>query len=467
MKKLLFALFVLTNFTASFGQTILNSRPLELKKSRNNHQILTAVNLRKDIFAFASDKEKVNVLKYNKFLFFSDSIFINRPEKEYEFMAGYSFENNGNPCIYWASEDFKKLQSVTFDFENKTTKITDFQFAFIDESILNTFSKNNFFYILTLPKNDDQLKIYALRKGERYEKTIDFSAYKFTDGKGKTVSFNELILQNGLEMIDSKTLNPLFQTVGKSKMYIEGNQMILTFDATSQTQVLKIDLNAFSVSEQIIPQQMLVKTGKSNSYFHQNKLYQLKVNAEELAVTAIDLKSGEILKKYYADTKDTISFRNSPLLSQTGSQSGKPIKNTKKFLQRLDASEVGISVYQTKNATMLTVGGVKNVNTTGGILLGITAGSAMIATGAGGDISSFFNDGTLQSNYFEGLFDAKFEHQNVAQLPLAFDAIFQFLSENDVTLQSVFAFENYYILSYYDSKKKEFVMRKFEDASDF
>lgn len=467
MKKLLFALFVLVSFTDSFGQTILNSHSLELKKSQNNHQILTAVNLRKDIFVFASDKEKVTVLKYNKFLFFSDSISINRPEKEYKFMAGYSFENNGNPCVYWASEGFKKLQSVAFDFENKTTKITDFQFAFANESILNTFSENNFFYILTLPKEDDKLKIYALRNGKAYEKTIDFSSYKFVEEKGKTINFNDLIVQNGLELIDSKTLNPLFQTVGKSKMYIQGNQMILTFDATSQTQVLKIDLNTFSVSEQIIPQQMLVKTGKSNSYFHQNKLYQLKVSAEELAVAAIDLKSGEILKKYYADTKDTISFRNSPLLSQTGSKNGKPIKNTKKFLQRLDVSEVGLSVYQTKNQTMLTVGGIKNVNTTGGILLGITAGSAMIATGADGDISSFFNEGTLQSNYFEALFDSKFEHQNVAQLPIAFDAISQFLDENNVKLQSVFPFENYYILSYYDSKKEEFVMRKFEDASEF
>ena len=467
MKKLLFALFVLMTFTASFGQTILNSHSLELKKSRNNHQILTAVNLRKDIFAFASDKEKVTVLKYNKFLFFSDSISINRPEKEYEFMAGYSFENNGNPCVYWASEDLKKMQSVMFDFENKTTRVDNYQFAFANESILNTFNENNLFYILTLPKEDNKLKIYALRKGKAYEGTVDFSAYKFTDENGKTTSFNQLIRQNGLEMIDTKVLNPLFQTVGKSKMYLEGNQMILTFDATSQTQIFKVDLNTFSVSEQIIPQQMLVKTGKSNSYFHQNKLYQLKVNAEELAISAVDLKSGEVIKKYYADTKDTISFRNSPLLSQTGKQNGKPIKNTKKFLQRLDVSEVGISVYQTKNETMLTVGGIKNVNTTGGILLGITAGSAMIATGAGGDIGSFFDEGTLQSNYFEGLFDDKFEHQNVTQLPLAFDAISQFLGENDVTLQSVFPFENYYILSYYDSKKKEFVMRKFEDVSEF
>ena len=51
-------------------------------------------------------------------------------------------------------------------------------------------------------------------------------------------------------------------------------------------------------------------------------------------------------------------------------------------------------------------------------------------------------------------------------MPLAVDFISQFINENDVTLQSVFPFENYYILSYYDSKKKEYVMRKFEDISE-
>ncbi|WP_199732242.1 hypothetical protein [Flavobacterium macacae] len=466
MKKLLFALFVLSTFTNSIGQTLLNSHPLELRKSRVNHQILNAVNLKKEIFAIASDKETLTVLKYNKFLFFSDSLSISRPDKEYEFMAGYSFENNGNPNVYWATEDFKKLQSVTFDLENKTTKVADFQLRLTGETILNTFSENNFFYILALPEKEESLKIYALRKGQLYEKAIDFSAYKFVDEKGKATSFTELIRQNGLQMIDTKALNPLFETVGKSKMFVEGNKMILTFDSSERTQVLQIDLNSFSIYEQLIPQQILVKSGKSNSYFHQNKLYQLKTNAEELALAAVDLSSEETIKKYYADTKDTISFRNSPLFTQTGNQGGKALKSIKKFLQRVANSEIGLSVYKTPESIMLTVGGVRNVNTTGNILIGITAGAAMIGTGSGGDVSSFFNEGTLQSNYFEALFDTNFVHQMKQQNVLAVDLISQFLNENNVDLPAVFPFENYYILSYYDSKRKEFAMRKFEDVSD-
>jgi hypothetical protein len=143
------------------------------------------------------------------------------------------------------------------------------------------------------------------------------------------------------------------------------------------------------------------------------------------------------------------------------------MKTTKKFLQRLSSSEIGISVYQTPHELMLTVGGIRNVNSTGSILLGITAGAAMVATGTGADVSDMFDAQDLQSTYFEALFDDKFEHQNLEQLPLAVDGISQFLAENNFSLQSVFPFENYFIVNYYDAKKKELVMRRFEDASDF
>ncbi|WP_296143579.1 hypothetical protein [uncultured Flavobacterium sp.] len=468
MKKLLFALFVFASFTASFGQTLLASHPLELKKSKSNHQILNAVNSKNQIFIFATDKEKVKILKYSPFLFFSDSLTINRPYKDYEFMAGYGFEDDGNPCLYWASEDLKKMQSVCFNFETKINKVDNFQFDFKDESILNTFSENNSFYILTLPKKEDKLKFYVLNKGEMDEKVLDFSSYNFTDSQGKPKTFNELITEEGLETIDTKTLNPLFKCVGKSKMYFSENRMILTFDSNTKTQILEINLNNFSISEKNIPQQTMAKNiGKSNSYYFQDKLYMLKTNEEELSIAAVDLKSQEVIKKYYADTKDTISFRNSPLFSQTGDQQGRALKNTKKFLQRLNASDVGLSVYKTPNSIMVTAGGVRNVSSAGNMIIGITAGVAMVATGSGGDVGSLFNAGDLQSTYFEALFDDQFEHQNTPQQELAVDYISKFLSENDVDLQSVFAFKGYYILGYYDSKKKEYVMRKFEDVSEF
>jgi len=466
MKKIAATLLIFHLSMAVFSQALISSHPLQLRNPKHSQQLLNGVNSKNQVFAFASDKDKVTVLKYNHVLFFSDSLSINRPDKAYDFMAGYSFEDNGNPYLYWASEDFKNIQSIYFDFENKINQISTFHPAFKDESVLTTFSENNAFYILALPKKENKLKLYVFKKGIMEEKVLDFSSYAFTTQYGKTQNFNEL-LNNGLAVLDTKFLNPLFESAGTSKMYLEGNQMILTFDSNTQTQLFKIDLAAFSISQQIIPQQVLVKpAGSSNSYFLQNKLYQVKANAAEIAVASIDLVSGETLKKYYADTRDTISFRNSPLLSQTGSQSGKKIKNSKKFLERLADSDLAITAYKTPDYVMLTVGGVRTVNSTGGIIIGISAGAAMMATGTGGDISSLFEGQSLQSTYFESLFDEKFEHQAVAQKGLAVDFISQFLSENEFELHSVFSHKDYFIVNYYDPKKKELLMRKFEDVAN-
>lgn len=467
MKKVIFTFFVLLTSLASHSQTLLNSHSLELKKSSSYYQILNAVNNQDQVFVFASDKENLKVLKYNKALFFTDSISVLRPEKDYEFMAGYSFEKNGNPYLYWASGDYSKIQSVYFDFEKNTASNTFHQISFKGETILNTFSENNSFYILSLPEKEPKLKLYVFNNGKLEEKVLDFTSYKFMDGQGKSKIFNELLDDSPIEKIDTKSANPLFQCVGKTKLYCIGNRMILTFDSLSRTQLFEINLDTFSIDEKIIPSQALSKSvGKSNSYFHQDKLYQIKTNEEELIIAAIDLKSGELLKSYTANPKDSISFKNSPLYSQSGNQKGQAIKNTKKFLQKLKNTEVGISVYKTPNSTMVTVGGVRDVASTGGILLAITAGATMITTGNNFPIDVLFSGSNLQSIYFESLFDDTFQHQNIEQQGLAIDYISRFIDENETSLESVFPYKDYFILGYYNSKIKEYVMRKFEDSTN-
>ncbi|MBC8643511.1 hypothetical protein H9W95_03800 [Flavobacterium lindanitolerans] len=121
MKKIFLSLFTLCCVNLSFGQTLLASHPLELKKATSYHQIVNTVNDQNQVFVFASDKEKLKVLKYNNALFFKDSLSVNRPDKNYTAMAGFSFEDNGNPYLYWSSDDYTKIQSHYFDFNNRTS----------------------------------------------------------------------------------------------------------------------------------------------------------------------------------------------------------------------------------------------------------------------------------------------------------------------------------------------------------
>lgn len=467
MKKIFLSLFALCCINLSFGQTLLASHPLELKKAASYHQIINAVNNQNQVFAFASDKEKLKVLKYSNALFFKDSLSVSRPDKSYDAMVGFSFEDNGNPYLYWSSEDYTKIQSQYFDFSNRTSSIASYQVSFKSEDILSAFSENNSFYILSLIQKEDKLKFYCFNKGQLEEKIVDFSSFKFIDENGKSSTFSNLIKENSIEKIDTRSSNPLFQSVSKIKFYVTGKQMVLTFDSSSRTQLFDIDLTTFAISEKTIPSLAIKGNGgQSNSYLHDNKLYQIRVNEEELAIAAVDIATGEQLKNYTASPKDSISFRNSPLYSQTANQRGQELKNTKKFFQRLNNSYLGITVYKTPTAVMVTAGGIRDVGSTGRILLGISSSVAMAISGSYYTPEGIFDSQNMQTIYFEGLFNDKFEHKKGPQQDLAVDYISQFLSENNASLVSVFPYKDYFIMGYYDSKKKEYALRKFEDSND-
>ena len=91
--KNLFVVALLVISSVSFGQIKLNSHPLELKKSKAFHQILTTYNTKtNDVFVFATDKEITTILKYNTALFFEDSLTATRPAENFKNLSGYSFE---------------------------------------------------------------------------------------------------------------------------------------------------------------------------------------------------------------------------------------------------------------------------------------------------------------------------------------------------------------------------------------
>ena len=84
------------NFLLS--QTVLATFPLELKKSKEYKQIVNAENTTThDVFVFASDKETLTILKYNSALFLTNQFSLPRPDITYKLLAGYSFNDEGNP----------------------------------------------------------------------------------------------------------------------------------------------------------------------------------------------------------------------------------------------------------------------------------------------------------------------------------------------------------------------------------
>lgn len=467
MKKLL--TFIILNYCSFlFGQTLLTSYPLELKKSKEYQQTVNAVNTKtSEVFVFASDKENVTILKYNSALFLSVNFTTVRPDLVYKGIIGYSFNEDGNPTLYWSSTDLKKMVAIQYDLQAKSTAAVFYELPFLKESIVNQFQANNSFYILSEKDLEQKLVLYVFKEGKKEEKILDFSTFKFQNKKGEVLTINEILEVCPIKKIETGEFTPLFKGTQKTKMYVLKNQMLLTLDHNlKETQVFDIDLTSFAIQEKKIPQPATKKqTGLANSFFYENKLYQVSANEDELLFEIKNYGTGTTLNSFQVDKKDTISFKNSPLFMQIDNQQPKEMKNTAKFLQRLLFLDMGCSVYKTQKEILVTIGGTSNgtvnyLDLSGGINAAI-AGNFMNVT------NDLLTNPYPINMYFEGVFDKKGQHSKQAQEPLAVDFISGFVSEHrEVSLQNTFRFKNYYIFGYYDAKAKQYIMRKFVDGFD-
>lgn len=462
MKKLL-ALIFLTGFMIVSAQTKLVSHHLDLKKPKDSQQILNIVNTNtNEIYTIASDKENTTVLKFNSALFFSDSLSIKRPNEEYDHMAGFSIEKKQNPFVYWASKDLKKILAIQYDLDNKTTALTSYSLPLEDQTIITTFSENGAFYILCDgDEKEEKLVLYIFKNGTAEQKVFDFEPFNFVTKRGQTLKLNSLLEEYPIQTIDTHTFNPLFACTQKTKLYVTQNKLLLTFDHNpKETQLFEIDLTTYGLKEKKSLQPALKgDEQQSNSFFNNNQLYQLKLADTEMVLSIKDPESDSLIKSYTVSANDTITFKNSPLYSQTATQKPRKLKNTKKYLSRLSSSDIGISVYSLNNKLLLTIGGSRDVANSGLVVLGF----AGMVTGNSAGID-LINSSDIQTNYFESIFDNSFQPLKDRQGPLAVDFIPQFMEEQDeASLDSTFRYKDYYIVGYYDNKAKQYMMWKFTD----
>nr|WP_315253571.1 hypothetical protein [uncultured Flavobacterium sp.] len=455
-KSILF--FILIHAHSLFSQTVLATFPLELKKSKEYRQIVNAENANThDVFAFISDKETLTILKYNSALFLTNQYTFSRPDTRYKLLSGYSFNEEGNPTVYWSSPDLKNILAVRYELNTNSTVIFNYYNSFSQQSIVTPFQENNTFYILAQKDSEEKLVLYSFKNGQKEQKTVDFSSFKFKNSRNQPLTFSQILEACPVEKIETNQFNPLFKGTKKSKLYVLKNKLLLTFDHNdNETQAFEIDLATLEIQEKIFPKTATKNhVCLSNSYYHESKIYQFKVNAEELRFEIKDYKTADSIKSILVSKTDTITFKSSPLLMQFESQKPKEFKTTAKFLNQLVYLEVGLTVYKTPKSILITFGGTGNIQFT-------------YTNQDFQDFKDFSNiafSSVPTTAYFESVFNKKLEHTKKDQEPLAIDFISRFQQEHpEVTSSSVIRYKNYYILGYYDTYAKQYTMRKFIDG---
>ena len=462
MKKWLLLLCFFYN-AVLLSQTVLNSFSLNLNRPLENGQILNIEDVKtNDIYVFAADDKYINILKYNKSLFltnqFTDSIKLAKDRS----LIGHSIGEDGNPILYWATNNLRNIRFIKYYLETKTTKALNFDLPPQNEYLITTFQKNNNFYILCKERDQQHLLLYEFNNGKAEVKMFDLSGIQFQNERGQSLAFSTVIRYYPIEKMDSDNFNTLDKTTEKTKMYVLDDHILLTFDySLKKTQILDLNLTTVDVTEKNFNQPVTKKASKaSNSFFYENRLFQIKAGNEELLFDIKDFNSGKTLKSVAVSKNDTISFKNSPLFAQISEKKPQEIKNTAKFLKQLSALNIGISALKNKENTFLSLGGFAEYEVSN-FSYGQTNFFGDFDNGFGG-----YSEYASKMVYFDTTInsDLEFVRQKQSE-PLAIDNIFYYLSINkNISLQNILKLKDYYILGYYDTSLKQYIMRKFTDG---
>ena len=462
--KQIFLFLILMYSTVSLSQTVLTSYPIDLKTLKEDCQTLNAENVvTHDVFAFIASRDSLTILKYNSALFLNDKFTTTRQYTENRSLLGCSFSEDGNPTLYWFSPQEQSIIVIKYYFENKTTRALKFSLPVEEQYIITQYQKDNNFYLLMKYKTKQALTAYVFKNGVADEKFLDFSSFAFRDRKTQQKTFNQILNENPIEKMESGDYNPLYKATSKSKLYILPNRLILSLDqGLRKTQLFDINLENSEIKEKTFLQPLGQKNAKtSNSFYHENKLYQLNVNSNELLFDIKDYNSGELIKSFTVLKKDTIRFNNSPLLMQIEDRKPKTIKNTSNFIKELASTNAGLSVFKNKKNLFITLGGTGNSSRT------VSMNGFNMFDDFYGDFPSnnYYNIESNYSVFFESIWTKKLELTTETYEPFASDKIFYFIdTHREIFIPNILKLNNYSILGYYDTIAKEYVLRKFTDG---
>lgn len=501
MKKIYLFLFVVYS-SALFSQTILSSYTIELKGPqenkkktsidrlrtneeivfvassdfqipKENNQIFNVENEKtQELFVLIKDLEKITILKYNRALFLkSEHVFPlqNLADKS---ILGCSFGEDGNPTIYFSSNIIGNVSPLVFisifkcNLENKTHTISDFKFP-ANEVAVTVFQMNNSFHILAKHRIMQGLIVYTFQDTKVAKKGFDFSSLTFQHKNGKMLRFNDLLRVYPIEKIDVHDYNPLDKAVKVSKLYIQKNHIVLTFDYNpKQTRAFDIDLENQELTEKDFPQSVLHDSKKmSNSFYQDGQLYQINTSKSELLLVIKDFNSNRTLKTISVLNEDDKRSKDAPLFIQTDSRKPNEVRSPKRFLQHLQTLDIGLSVFKNKENTLVTFGGVPIIKKQGASFR-----NQIYIVNKYEEDNPYFNAefSTIEhfkSVYFPRTLDHNFEFINQEQPPIGIDKLYYFLNMNQkITVKNILKYKDYHILAYYDADSKQYIMRKFIDG---
>lgn len=434
--------------------------PIVHKESGNAFILIKYKNFSK-AYLFDKNQKLLCEIKTTKILE-NTNFFVGSSASELKFVLFFSNNNNS------------KFDRLDIDFEIEKFSVSTLGLNIKKEYLINSFENKGAVYLLSILKDTSILKLYELGfdRGIK-EREIDLSNESFKKFNGLEASLFYLISSNRTPSktqsasISYNVPSSLETTSAVNKIYSKDEIISITNDnVSSHTNIIQINVEDGSYKCYEIPKKGFLKEelrSESNSFIFDNYFLSAYATTSKMVLAIYDIKTKSIINEFELSDKDSISFKNSPIIKNRGKRiREKDTNHSAQFLRDIVNSNIGVSVYKRNDVFVVSLGGSEKEQSmtfaiVGGVLGGVVG--AML-------LSTFDSYSRTNSTKIDCLFDGNFNHLEGELEKNGFDRVKEFIAQEKLQnkpLQTVFKHQQNYVWGYFDRSIGVYKFHKFKE----
>jgi hypothetical protein len=354
-------------------------------------------------YVFQSPK-LYEVIFINSYYSSEGNIIVKRDSKySKDKMIGASMENEVM-TVYFYNKKLKSISTLNAARSGSSGRYQKLITLTKDEEYLKGVSMNGRFFVLTVPKYKNGLKVYTITGGSSAEAT----SYEIE----MPVFFKLLITGNqnlndvpdshlGIQEIKYSLENNIKSSYPDKKLYYHHDKIFMTFDEPGCTHLIEIDPLAHRSSYKKLNFSLEKgndsRSKQGNSFLYDNRLFRATISPEQMNLSILDLDSTKLINSYNFYPENELGINNGPVVQEGGStvinmQNEKTLKKPQQYFRsvlngklavaanKIDGQKYEVEIGSYEEIIAPRGGGLGG----SGLSIGIGLGGIMMGGGGGG-----------------------------------------------------------------------------------
>ncbi len=490
MKKQILIIVLLTCITPGFSQLSVFSRYMPYNQKTEVYPVTTNPDLGLPLIFIAGRDVKVFYLadgcKYQT------EISLKKPAKNSKLYLG-SYTIDSSIVINFSDKSLTYVSQLLVNLSNgEITQETGI--VKHEQKYLMSWETKEGLLVMGIVPNSNRLivskyfgwgkvSVYEFDFTDLAEYNINTSLFQMFDSDSK-----------GLQKINNSIPVSLYLASAKSKAYMVNNKIIITLDLFDDaTYYLSLDLDNDSHAVNKYP---YFKSGsgklatKNNSFLYDSTLFQISFNDEALGLNVQSIEGNTIAKVYSLIKGKKGDFLNSPMELRNekegflyGDAKIRELKSTKKFFNLLSGMDPTISAFGKKSNFQILMGGVEEIQQSGGVSANVLiASGGEMKVGPGDNLVvpepdfyfptnySFIAYSSYRSVYFSSVVNtSSLDHSDIPITRYTYDYIIKYANymPGHHGLVTIFKMKGDYYFGYYSYNSHTYNIEWFKNVDDY